>query len=323
LASVGIIANPSAGKDIRRLVASGRVISNQEKANIITRFVKGLAHKGLKDIYFMPDKASLYGPCTEEFKNLLNINFLDTKYYDGPEQTLYAAKLINNIGCDCVLVLGGDGTNRLVAKNIGNIPIVPISTGTNNAFPIIIDPTVAGLAAGFFIQSKQKKIKKSLISQKSKLTVSIDDKYEDIALIDMAISNQNFVGSKAIWDPNVLDQLFLTQSNPISIGLSAIGSKVTQIPKNHAIKLEFSKEGEKIYAPIAPGLISEIFINNWELFSYNKKYTLSNYSGTIALDGEREIEIYKKNKIEITLQKEGPFVLDVIKSVHQENLLKN
>ena len=98
MASVGIIANPSAGKDIRRLVASGRVISNQEKANIITRFVKGLAHKGLKDIYFMPDKASLYGPCTEEFKNLLNINFLDTKYYDGPEQTLYAAKLINNIG---------------------------------------------------------------------------------------------------------------------------------------------------------------------------------------------------------------------------------
>lgn len=322
MASVGIIANPSAGKDIRRLVASGRVISNQEKANIITRFVKGLSYKGVKEIYFMPDKSALFRPCVDELKKDLDINFLDTKYYDGPEQTLYASKLINEIGCDSVLVLGGDGTNRLVAKNIGNVPIIPISTGTNNAFPIMIDPTVAGLATGFYIQTKGEKFNKNLISQKTKLNVLIDNKYKDIALIDMAISNQNFVGSKAIWDPNVLDQLFLTQSNPISIGLSSIGSKVTQIPENHAIKLDFSKKGEKIYAPIAPGLISEIYIKEWELFSFDKKFTFSNYSGTIALDGEREIEIYKKNKIEITLQKQGPFVLDVIKSVHQENLLK-
>jgi len=322
LAKVGIIANPSAGKDIRRLVASGRVISNQEKANIITRFVKGLSYKGVKEIYFMPDKSALFRPCVDELKKDLDINFLDTKYYDGPEQTLYASKLIKELECDCVLVLGGDGTNRLVAKNIGNVPIVPISTGTNNAFPIMIDPTVAGLGTGFYIQTKGEKFNKTLVSQKSKLNVVIDKEYNDIALIDMAISNQNFVGSKAIWDPNVLDQLFLTQSNPLSIGLSAIGSKVAKIPENQAIKLEFSKKGKKVYAPIAPGLISEIYIKKWELFSYDKKFTFSNYSGTIALDGEREIEIYKKNKIEITLQKQGPFVLDVIKSVHQENLLK-
>ena len=66
---VAIIANPSAGKDIRRLVASGRVISNQEKANIITRFVKGLAYKGVRNIYFMPDKSGLYRPCIDELKN--------------------------------------------------------------------------------------------------------------------------------------------------------------------------------------------------------------------------------------------------------------
>ncbi len=66
------------------------------------------------------------------------------------------------------MVLGGDGTNRLVAKKIGNIPLVPISTGTNNAFPINIDPTVAGLAAGFYIQTKGRRFNRNLISQKSK-----------------------------------------------------------------------------------------------------------------------------------------------------------
>ena len=118
MSKVGIIANPSAGKDIRRLVASGRVISNQEKANIITRFIRGLAFKGIKDFYFMPDKSGLFRPSVEELKNEINPFFLDTKHYDGAEQTLLAAELINNLHCDCVLVLGGDGTNRLVAKKI-------------------------------------------------------------------------------------------------------------------------------------------------------------------------------------------------------------
>ena len=72
---VGIIANPSAGKDIRRLVASGRVVSNQEKANIITRFVRGLVYKGVKNFYFMPDKSGLFRPSINEFKNQINSFF--------------------------------------------------------------------------------------------------------------------------------------------------------------------------------------------------------------------------------------------------------
>ncbi len=317
---VGIIANPSAGKDIRRLVASGRVVSNQEKANIITRFVRGLVYKGVKNFYFMPDKSGLFRPSINEFKNQINSFFLDTKYYDGPEQTTYASKLINELRCDCVLVLGGDGTNRLVAKNIGNVPIIPISTGTNNAFPIDIDPTIAGLAAGFYIKNKKKF--KYLIKQFPFLKIIIDKEKEDIALVDLAISNQNFVGSKAIWDPAVIDQLYLTQSNPISIGLSSIGSKLTQIPKNNALRIHFGTKGEKIYAPIGPGLISDLIIKKWELFSYNKKINLTGYLGTIALDGEREVEIYKKNKLQISFEKSGPWVLDVIESVKQENLYR-
>ena len=173
---VAIIANPSAGKDIRRLVASGRVISNQEKANIITRFVKGLAYKGVRNIYFMPDKSGLFRPCIDELKNDIEVNFLDTKHFDGPQQTLYASKLIKELDCACVLVLGGDGTNRLVAKEVGNVPIIPISTGTNNAFPIMIDPTVAGLAAGFYVNSLQGSNNKELIFQRPIITISIDDK---------------------------------------------------------------------------------------------------------------------------------------------------
>ena len=40
---------------------------------------------------------------------------------------------------DLIVTLGGDGTNRVVAKGCGNVPITPISTGTNNVFPKVVE----------------------------------------------------------------------------------------------------------------------------------------------------------------------------------------
>ena len=59
MTSVGIIANPAAGKDIRRLVAHGRVVPNQEKVNILKRIFAGLDAVGVRDIVMMPDVARL------------------------------------------------------------------------------------------------------------------------------------------------------------------------------------------------------------------------------------------------------------------------
>ena len=46
-AAVGIIANPAAGKDIRRLVAEGRFVPNNEKRNIVRRILAGLDAVGI------------------------------------------------------------------------------------------------------------------------------------------------------------------------------------------------------------------------------------------------------------------------------------
>ena len=45
-----------------------------------------------------------------------------------------------------IVVLGGDGTHRVVAAHCGDIPLLALSTGTNNAFPELREATVAGLA---------------------------------------------------------------------------------------------------------------------------------------------------------------------------------
>ena len=51
-------------------------------------------------------------------------------------------------GAAAIVVLGGDGTHRVVAKACGDVPLCALSTGTNNAFPEMREATVAGLATG-------------------------------------------------------------------------------------------------------------------------------------------------------------------------------
>ena len=53
--TVGIIANPASGKDIRRLVAHGSVFDNEEKVSIVRRVLLGLEAVGVERVWIMPD----------------------------------------------------------------------------------------------------------------------------------------------------------------------------------------------------------------------------------------------------------------------------
>ena len=59
MGTVGIIANPAASKDIRRLVAQGRVVPDWEKVNTIRRALLGLQSTGIDRVLAMPDSGHL------------------------------------------------------------------------------------------------------------------------------------------------------------------------------------------------------------------------------------------------------------------------
>ena len=56
---VGIIANPAASKDIRRLVAQGRVVPDWEKVNTVRRVLLGLQSVGIEHVVAMRDSSHL------------------------------------------------------------------------------------------------------------------------------------------------------------------------------------------------------------------------------------------------------------------------
>ncbi|MDY7040901.1 MAG: NAD(+)/NADH kinase, partial [Chloroflexota bacterium] len=145
---VGIIANPASGKDIRRLVAHGSVFNNREKVNIVRRVLLGLEAAGVDEVLFMPDYFGIGLRAVEGLKLSMRTSLLEMHSRGTQEDSTEAAARLHEMQVGCIVTLGGDGTNRVVAKGCGDIPLMPISTGTNNVFPEMVEGTIAGMAAG-------------------------------------------------------------------------------------------------------------------------------------------------------------------------------
>ena len=148
MTTVGIIANPASGKDIRRLVAHGSVFDNQEKVNIVRRVFLGLQATGVEEVIFMPDYFGIGARAVNGLKLTLKTSTLQMSLRGTQEDSTEAAVRLQEMRVGCIITLGGDGTNRAVAKGCGKIPLLPISMGTNNVFPYMIEGSIAGLAAG-------------------------------------------------------------------------------------------------------------------------------------------------------------------------------
>jgi len=315
LSTVGIVANPAAGKDIRRLVAHGRVVSNQEKANILRRVFAGVVSTGAERILVMPDHSGLARPAANDVDGQIAVEYVDMAVADHQGASTNAAKAMREQGADCIVTLGGDGTNRVVAKGAGEVPLVPISTGTNNVFPANTEGTLAGIAAGAVatgVLTRDEACRRS-----KRIDIYVNGERQDDALVDAAVSTQMFVGARAVWDTNSLHSMFLTRAEPASIGLSSIGSRIMPIAidDENGLYIRFTGEpgpnATTVRAPIAPGMISDVEIKDWKLMIPGEKIDIDLKPGTVALDGEREVELLPDNKVYAVMSADGPWVVDV------------
>ena len=74
---VGIITNPSSGKDIRRLTAYGSVFSNNEKINIVKRILMALDACDVREVYIMPDPSGLGQRAMDDLDISLKSNLME------------------------------------------------------------------------------------------------------------------------------------------------------------------------------------------------------------------------------------------------------
>ena len=307
--AVGIIANPSAGKDIRRLVAQGRFVPVNEMVNILRRVYSGLRAVNVDKVIVMPDPSMM---CKVAFDGMPGpiLEVLDMDVFGEERDSTTAGELMSIMDVGCVITLGGDGTNRSVVKGWRNVPLVPISTGTNNTFPYMVEGTVAGLAAGVVSQGLVDIDQVSSISRV--LEVRVDGEIEDLAVVDVGISRKDFIGARAIWDIDTLDEIFLSRTVPGGIGLSAIGSRLRPCGSGMVgLHIMLGAGGSVIDAPIAPGLVNKVSVKKWTELQVGIPYEISSMPCTIALDGERSLTLKSEHLAEVILSNNGPKVISV------------
>ena len=319
--AVGIIANPAAGKDIRRLVAQGRFVTNQEKVNILRRVLAGIESVGVGRVVFMPDMSSLGHGSLDGRTHGMSVEFADILVTNKEIDSTRSAEAMRDRGVGCIITLGGDGTNRAVAKGAGDVPLIPISTGTNNVFPQMMEGTVAGIAAGVVASGS---VDVDAVTRRSTaLEVSIDGAVRDLALVDVAVSTHQFIGARALWDIDTISELFLARTDADAIGLSAIGARLrpSDGSERSAVHVTIGDGGETVDAPIAPGMVTTVPVSGWKVMNVEEIVEIAMRPCTIALDGERALRVGAEESAHVTLRNNGPLVVDVEAAIREATRL--
>ncbi|MBE1303135.1 ATP-NAD kinase [Clostridium botulinum] len=313
---IGIIANPASGKDIRRLVSHATTIDNNEKVNIVERIVLSAEAFGVKDILIMPDTFQIGYKVLDNLNTLgelsTNLQIINMKVRGSIDDTINAAKLMEEYGVDCLVVLGGDGTSRAVAKSINKTPIISISTGTNNVYPEMLEGTVVGMAAAFV--ASEKFGLNNIYHRDKRIEIFKDGALVDIALVDSVISKSLFVGAKAIWDVEDIEKIIVTRAHPGTIGFSSLVGcrKIIEIEDDFGAVIDLTENKYKIIAPIASGTIEKVHMGDTKIINLNEEYKFtSKEKGVIALDGEREISFKKGETFIFKITRKGPIRVNI------------
>lgn len=326
--TVGVIANPASGRDIRRLTTHASVFPTAEKANMVVRLLAGLGAMGVERVLTLRDKtgiATLLMRALDTHRAVApherwpEVEFVDLPITDSVADTQAGAAYMHRMEVSLIVVLGGDGTHRAVAAHCGATPLVALSTGTNNAFPEHREATVAGVAAGLaatgavpaeiaFVRNKRLVVR---------CIAGANAGREEIALVDVCAARQRFIGARAVTGPADIETLYLTFAEPDGIGLSALGGAWAPLERSapHGLAMRFAVDGRTdgapLVAPIAPGRVDRVVMRSCERLEPGAWQTIPFERGTLAFDGEREIEVARGERYEIALDWHGPLTVDV------------
>ena len=319
--AVGLVANPVSAHDIRRVIANASSLQIADRANIVLRVLAGLAAAGVGSVTVMPDRKGITALLERNLarernlgRALPEVRVLDMPVTTTVEDTLRATAEMVDAGVAALVVLGGDGTHRAVVRRCGKVPLAGLSTGTNNAFPEMREPTITGLATGLYA-SGAVSAEEALVSNKV-LEVSVNDgERADLALVDVVVSSEAFVGARALWRTDHLHELFVTFADPEAIGMSAVAGLLRPVGRRDPFGLRVSLDpggmAPTLRAPIGPGLIEPIAVSSSAPLHPGETVTVAHRGGVVALDGERELELRPGDRLTVTLRCDAFRSIDV------------
>jgi predicted polyphosphate/ATP-dependent NAD kinase len=318
-AVVGVVANPLSGRDIRRLVTHASVFPTAEKASMIQRMLTAFQAVGVHRVLLSTDLGGIsasvlraIGRQRSQGAAWPEVEFLDGRpIRQTAQDTVDAVRHMVTAGARVIVCLGGDGTARVAASAVGDAALLPLSTGTNNVFPVVREATIAGLAAGLVAAGA---VPADRATTRAKLLEARAGDQAETALVDVAVSTERHVGARAVWDPATLTQLFCAFAEPDAIGLSSILGQLSPVGRHepHGVTARITADAPRqVLAPIAPGLVAPVGVSEIEQMRPGTVHQIDARAGVIAVDGERELTFEPGEQPTVRLRADGPRCVDV------------
>lgn len=308
---LGIIVNPFSGRDVRRVAARASTSDHHEKQQQVTRLVLGALSMGVDRIYLAHEPFRINERAVENLAERDRVEILRYKLTHTAADTHTMASMMWEAGCRVFIVLGGDGTSRIVVSSFTEATILPLSTGTNNVFPYRLEASVAGMAAGLVAAGKVSS--ENCIRCKR---IHIDKQEEhDIALIDAVVLRNDFLGNLLPFEADNLADIILTRAEPASIGISPIGGFIepTGLHDDHGVYVHCDQSASrKLEIPISPGLHQQVGITNVRKLPLGESVKVKG-PGVLAFDGDRTIKLLESETASIRVERDGPRIIEAEK----------
>lgn len=310
--SLGIIVNPLSGRDCRRLTARADTVSHENKRNQIARIVVGAVAAGCQRILVPWEPRRLAVAAVEHLCIGADIEEIRVPITHSAEDTRQTVLAMRERGCAAVVVLGGDGTSRVVTKAWRDLVMMPLSTGTNNVFPLLIEPTIAGMAAGLVAAGR---IDPEQATRRAKvITVDIEGEAPDLALIDALFLQGDRIGNLGPFEPEHMKTLVLTRGEPAAVGMSPLGGLLhpAGAADDFGVRVDFCRHqdgGRVLLAPVSPGLFRSTHIRAAAPLPLDSAVEIRG-PGILAFDGDRERKLAPGQLARLTVSRTGPRVID-------------
>lgn len=303
-----IIANPMSGRDVRRLAARATTMTHEVKRDLVARIALGLDAMGVDEIMILKEPYRVSSGALEILPLRARVRLLDVGVTNSAADTQAAVCAARDAGCDVIVSLGGDGTNRIIARTWPEVPLVPLSTGTNNVFPVMVEATSAGVAAGLIANGS---LRASEAGERCKLVHVHTAHWHDIGVIDAVLLLRDHTGNLLPYDPERIAALVLTRAEPAAVGMSPIGGYLDPVGFADDCGLALRcGDGLAVHAPISPGLFRTVQVGSCERLAFGAEFMFEG-PGVVAFDGDRVHELGPGETARVSVLRDGPLVVDV------------
>lgn len=309
---LGLICNPAAGKDVRRLVATTPVVTNEAKAGLLARVLVGARAAGETRALYLPDPWGLVERAAELAGVDIRLEAVAHPATGTWADTVAAAAAFRDAGVGVVVTLGGDGTNRAVALAWPNALLLPIGAGTNNALPLVVDGTAAGLAAGALATGRIGRPEAARQRPLVRVVVAGQDA-DDLAVVDAVLLRPGPVGARALYEPTALRLAVVAGPDPTATGLAGIaGLCCPQARRDDAVLLRFDGDSPVLrrVVALAPGLTAVVGLAEARVLTPGERVSGAG-PGLLAFDGERERAVPSGATVSFTVDPDGPWIVEL------------